>query len=86
MSKPFDMTLFLSGVLTGSKATQKRYLLQARVMQAAIQQRWNQDDPWMWQAKYLRWFLTQHLKGHSDATRYYYLLTSKLIWRRLGKK
>lgn len=85
MSKPFDMALFLSGVLTGSKATQQRHLRQARLMQAAIQQRWQRDNPWTWQLKHLRWFFTQHLKDHSEATRYYYGLTALLVWRRLGK-
>ncbi|WP_448694695.1 hypothetical protein [Pseudomonas moraviensis] len=87
MSKPFDMALFLRGVLTGSKVTQKRHLRQARIMQAAIQQRWQRwqrDNPWTWQLKHVRWFLIQHLKDHSDATRYYYRLTALLIWKRLG--
>ncbi|WP_259699376.1 hypothetical protein [Pseudomonas brassicacearum] len=85
MTKPFDMALFLSGVLTGSKATQQRHLRQARIMQAAIQQRWQRDNPWTWQVKHLRWFVTQHLKNHSDSTRYYYQLTAVLIWKRVGK-
>lgn len=85
MNKSFDMALFLSGVLTGSKATQKRHLRQARIMQAAIQQRWHRDNPWGWQYKHVYWFLTQHLKYHSGATRYYYRLTVMLIWRRMGK-
>ena len=54
-------------------------------MQAAIQERWQRDNPWTWQLKHVRWFLTQHLKDHSDATRYYYLLTASLVWKRLGK-
>lgn len=83
MIKPFDMDLFLSGVLTGSKATQQRHLRQARIIQAAIQQRWKRDNPWTWKLKHLRWFLSQHLKDHSSATRYYYQLTSRLIWKRL---
>lgn len=33
MTKPFDMALFLSGVLTGSKVTQQRHLRQVRIMQ-----------------------------------------------------
>jgi hypothetical protein len=78
------MALFLSGVLTGSKATQQRHLRQARVMQAAIQQRWQRDNPWTWRLKYVRWFFIQHLKDHSSATQYYYRLTALLIWRRLG--
>lgn len=85
MTKPFEMALFLSGVLTGSKVTQKRHLMQARVMQAAIQKRWQCDNPWTWQLKHMRWFLTQYLKDHSDATRYYYLLTASLVWKRLRK-
>ena len=78
MSKPFDMGLFLSGVLTGSKVTQQRHLRQARIMQAAIQQRWQLDNPWTWQLKHVRWFLTQRLKHHSDASRNYYRLTTLL--------
>ena len=83
MTQTFDMALFLSGVLTGSTATQQRHLQQARVMQAAIQQRWQRDNPWTWQRKHVRWFFTQHLKDHSSATRYYYRLTALLIWKRL---
>ncbi|HCS45499.1 MAG TPA: hypothetical protein DIW52_22170 [Pseudomonas sp.] len=56
MTKPFDMVLFLSGVLSGSKVTQQRHLRQARIMQAAIQQRWQHDNPWTWQLKHVRWF------------------------------
>jgi hypothetical protein len=51
VTTPFDVALFLSGVLTGSKATQQRHLWQARIMQAAIQQRWRRDNPWTWQLK-----------------------------------
>lgn len=40
MTNPFDMALFLNGVLSGSQARQQRHLRQARLMQAAIQQRW----------------------------------------------
>jgi len=45
VTKTFDMELFLSGVLTGLKVTQQRHLRQARIMQAAIQQRWQCDNP-----------------------------------------
>ncbi|WP_413793975.1 MULTISPECIES: hypothetical protein [unclassified Pseudomonas] len=59
MTKPFDMALFLSGVLTGSKVTQQHHLRQAQIMQAAIQQRWQRDNPWTSQLKHVRCFLTQ---------------------------
>lgn len=62
MTYPFDMTLFLSGVLTGSQATQQRHLRQARLMQAAIAQRWQRDNPWTWRHNHVRWFFTEHLK------------------------
>lgn len=82
MTKTCDMRLFLSGVLTGSQATQQRHLRQARIMQTAIQQRWQRGSPWTWQLKHVRWFLTQHLKDHSEASRYSYTLTASLIWKR----
>lgn len=84
MTRHFDMGLLLSGILTGSQATQQRHLRQARIMQAAIQQRWRRDNPWTWQLKHVRWFLFQYLKDHSAATRYYYRLTALLVWKRLG--
>ncbi|PYB69395.1 hypothetical protein DMX11_24825 [Pseudomonas sp. LB-090624] len=84
MKKAFDMALFLSGVLKGSQPTQQRHLRQARIMLAAINHRWQRDTPWTWRQKHLRWFLTQYLKDHSDNARYCYLLTARLVWKRLG--
>ncbi len=86
MTKPFDMALFLNGVLTGSKATQQRHLRQARIMQAAIQQRWQRENPWTWQLKHIRWFLVEHLKNHSESARYYYTLTATLILMRRASR
>lgn len=40
MSRPFDMELFLAGVLTGSHATRQRHLRQAEIIQAEIAERW----------------------------------------------
>ncbi|UFH26416.1 hypothetical protein [Pseudomonas sp. CIP-10] len=86
MSKPFDMALFMTGILTGSQATRERHLKHAQTMQKAIQQRWRRDNPWTWQLKHVRWFLTEHLKERSPATRYYYQLTAALIWKRLERR
>ncbi|WLH51222.1 hypothetical protein [Pseudomonas tolaasii] len=86
MSKPFDMMLFLSGSLSGSRSTQQRHLRQALIMQAAIQQRWQHDNPWTWQSKHVRWFLSQHLKNHSYSSKYYYKLTASLIWKRMERQ
>lgn len=83
MSKAFDMEVFLTGVLAGSQTTRKRHLRQARIIQTDISQRWQRDTPWAWQKKHVDWFLDQRLGQHSEATRYYYLLTVRLITYRL---
>ncbi len=83
MSKAFNMEVFLAGVLTGSHATRLRHLRQARIIQAAIAKRWQRESPWAWQRKHLEWFLKHHLEQRRENTRYYYLLTIRLIVRRL---
>lgn len=83
MSKPFDMEIFLAGVLTGSHATQQRHLRQAKIIQAEIAARWQRKTPWAWQRKHLVWFLEHHLSHRGKATRYYYVLTIRLLARRL---
>jgi hypothetical protein len=83
MSKSFDMELFLAGVLTGSHATRKRHVLQAKTIQAKIAKRWQRETPWCWQRKHLAWFLEHHMRFRSEATRYYYVLTIRLLARRL---
>ncbi|WP_444757599.1 hypothetical protein [Pseudomonas sp. A014] len=85
MSKPFDMELFLAGVLTGSHATRRRHVRQAKIIQAAIAERWQRDAPWGWQRKHLAWFLEHRLERCSAATRYYYSLTVQLLSLRLQK-
>ena len=83
MTKPFDMELFLTGVLTGSHATRQRHLRQAESIQAAIAERWQIETPWGWKRKHLAWFLKHRVKHRGEGTRYYYLLTVRLITRRL---
>lgn len=85
MSKPFDMELFLSGILTGSRVTQQRHMRHAKVIQAEIAQRWQRDTPWAWQRKHVAWFLEHRISQHGQATRYYYILTIRLLARRLEK-
>lgn len=85
MSKPFDMELFLAGMLTGSHVTKQRHLRQAKLIQYEISKRWKKEMPWAWHKKHIAWFLGSHMSQYSEATRYYYLLTIRLITRRLGK-
>jgi hypothetical protein len=86
MKPSYDMELFLTAVLKGAHATRQRHLNQARLIQAAIQQRWQLDNPRRWQLKHLQWLMREHLAEHSPHSRYYYGLTVKLIVRRLGKE
>jgi len=86
MSKPFDMELFLAGVLSGSYTTRKRHLRQAKLIQIEISERWQLETPWTWQKKHVVWLLEHRLNGRSEAARYYYLLTVRLLARRLQKK
>ncbi|MBF8661739.1 hypothetical protein [Pseudomonas putida] len=85
MSKSFDMELFLSGVLTGSHATRQRHIRQAKIIQAEIAVRWQLETPWVWQRKHVAWFLGHRKSQRSEATRYYYVLTVRLLARRLEK-
>lgn len=85
MSKPFDMELFLSGVLIGSHATRQRHVRQAKTIQVAIAERWHRENPWSWQKKHLVWFLEIRLSEHSRATRYYFGLTVRLLALRLKR-
>jgi len=51
MSKPFDMELFLAGMLTGSHVTKQRHLRQAKLIQYEISKRWKKEMPWAWHKK-----------------------------------
>lgn len=83
MSKSFDMELFLAGVLSGSHATRQRHVRQAKIIQVAIAERWQRENPWTWQKKHVVCFLENRLSEHSQATQYYYVLTVRLLTRRL---
>lgn len=85
MSKQFDMKLFLAAVLTGSHATRQRHLQQAKIIQVEIEKRWQRETPWAWQRKHMAWFIEHRMSQRSEATRYYYLLTIRLLARRLEK-
>lgn len=75
----FNMYLFLSGVLTGSQVKQQRHMRQARIIQAAIQERWGINNPWRWKLKNFLWLINVHLESHADSSRNYYLLTIDII-------
>ena len=71
MSKPFDIELILVSVLTGSNTTRQRHLRQAKLIQDAITKRWQRDNSWRYEKKYLVWCLTAKKEECSEATNYY---------------
>lgn len=72
MKPSYDMELFLTAVLKGAHTTRRRHINQARLIQVAIQQRWQRDNPWRWQLKHLQWFMREHLAEQAPHSRYYY--------------
>ena len=85
MKKPFDMEVFLAGVLTGSHVTRQRHVRQAKIIQAEIAKRWQRQTPWTWQRKHVAWFLENRMSHRSEATRYYYVLTVRMLTLRLAR-
>lgn len=69
----------MASVLTGSHATRKRHLRQAKAIQAAIANRWHRENPWTWQQKHLEWFLTMQTHQNAQTTRSYYLRTARWL-------
>ena len=82
MTSEFDMTLFLSPVLTGAPVTRQRHIRQAERMHEVIREHWGCATPWGWREKHVRWFLGHYLRCSAPATVYYYELTAGLIRRR----
>lgn len=85
MKSAIDMELFMIGVLNESHPTRLHHIRQAKAIQKAIAERWQRDNPWAWQRKHFCGFLNYHMNGHSQSTRYYFVLTVRLLTKRLGK-
>jgi len=82
MNAPYNMEIFLAGVLKGSQATRKRHISQAKIIQIAISKRWHKNNPWTCKLKHLDWFIDTQLKSKATSTAYYYQLTINLIIKR----
>ncbi len=48
MREPFDMELFLAGIMSGANATKKRHVHQAAIIQQEIKKHWKECTPWRW--------------------------------------
>lgn len=75
----------LGWVLTGSHATRQRHVRQVKIIQAEISKRWQRETPWVWQRKHVAWFRQHRSDLRSEATRYCYLLTVRVLARQLEK-
>lgn len=85
MSTVFNMELFLAPVLTGSHITRQRHLRQAKIIQSEIANRWQREKPWAWQRKHVAWVVEHRISQRNEATRYYYMLTIRLLAQSLEK-
>lgn len=82
---PFDMKLFLTGVLTGLQATRNAICDRLRLSMLQSQHAGSEKRPGLGKESSFAWFLDHHLDRRSEATRYYYKLTIRLLARRLEK-
>lgn len=82
MNTPYNIEIFLAGVLKGSQATRKRHINQAKIIQIAISKRSHKNNPWTWKLKHLNCFIGTQLKSKATSTAYYYQLTVNLIIQR----
>lgn len=65
--------------LPGSRrGTVKAHLQRAALIAESIWRRW-QVGPYQWQAKHLRWYLTEQTKTLTPGTRYRHWLTVRLL-------
>lgn len=85
MNRQFYMSLFLCGVLSGSPESRRRHISQAKVMKTAITKRWHNATPREWKLKHVQWFLNVSLIVRAPSAHYRYVLTTKLILKRMEK-
>lgn len=80
-----NMHLLLARAIPGSKTTLHGHIQRAERIAAAITERWQFHTPYQWQAKHLRWFLSQQTHGMSCTSRYDYWRTCRALASVLGK-
>lgn len=74
-----SIALLLKKSLPGSKSSIAGHTERGERIAQAIQQRFGISEPRQWQAKHLRWVLERWASEKSDATRYDYWRTVRVL-------
>jgi len=73
------IALLLKRALPGAKASIAGHIERGERIAQAIQQRFGISEPRQWQAKHLRWVLERWASEKSEATRYDYWRTVRVL-------
>ena len=80
-----SIAILLKRSLPGSKSSIAGHVERGERIAQAIQQRFGISEPRQWQAKHLRWVLERWASEKSEATRYDYWRTVRVLTAALGK-
>lgn len=80
-----SIAILLKRSLPGSKSSIAGHIERGERIARAIQQRFGISEPRQWQAKHLRWVLERWASEKSEATRYDYWRTVRILASVLGK-
>lgn len=80
-----SIAILLKRSLPGSKSSITGHIERGERIAHAIQQRFGISEPRQWQAKHLRWVLERWASKKSEATRYDYWRTVRVLAAALGK-
>jgi hypothetical protein len=80
-----SIAILLKRSLPGAKSSIAGHIERGERIAQAIQQRFGISGPRQWQAKHLRWVLERWARDKSEATRYDYWRTVRVLTAALGK-
>lgn len=80
-----SIAILLKRSLPGSKSSVAGHIERGERIAQAIQERFGISEPRQWQAKHLRWVLERWAGQKSEATRYDYWRTVRVLAAALGK-
>lgn len=80
-----SIAILLKRSLPGSKSSVAGHIERSERIAQAIQERFGISEPRQWQAKHLRWVLERWAGEKSEATRYDYWRTVRVLAAAFGK-
>lgn len=80
-----SIAILLKRSLPGAKSSIVGHIERGERIAQAIQQRFGISEPRQWQAKHLRWVLERWASEKSEATRYDYWRTVRVLAAALGR-